>query len=97
MSSEPAAQRNTVATGAPLAGSQALAQEGQRLAQESQQALAGDAHRRDAMRHQVAALAALERHLEATLGRQVEQLTAPAEAAAAVRRFATLDASQEEG
>jgi hypothetical protein len=96
MSSEPAAQRNTVATGAPLAGAQALAQEGQRLARESQQALAGDARRRDAMRHHVAALAALERHLEATLGRQVEQVTAPAEAAAAVRRFATLARHQRE-
>src|SRR5262245_34658155 len=96
MSSEPAAQRNTGATDAPSAGAQALAREGQRLTQESQRALAGDAHRRDAMRRQVAALAALERHLEATLGRQAEQLTAPAEAAAAVRRFATLARTQRE-
>lgn len=55
--------------------------------QESQQTLAADEHRRDAVRRHVADMLAMERRLGETLGRQVEWITAPALAAAAVRRF----------
>jgi hypothetical protein len=89
MGSEPRTQNGPPAAEEPPAWYQALARQ-------SERGLAADDHRRSAMRRHVAEVAVLERHLEDTLGRRVEQITAPGPAAAAVRRFHAMIRGQRE-